>query len=177
VNDDVALTFETAGATDLDTMAELWVRAHTARTTRSGQAFDNLSVTGTTRDILRARIGAAGAWFVLVRKRGQVVGMAHGLPARERDGEGEVVPGLMHLSMVAVDPDHWGRGIGYQLTEHALRRAQRSGFEKVQLWTHQTNLRARRLYESLGFLLAGREKLDERGESIVLYGLAFPPGS
>jgi ribosomal protein S18 acetylase RimI-like enzyme len=171
VSDALAITFETAGVTDLDTMAELWVRAHAVRS-----IVTTVDVAA-TRDILRARIGAAGAWFVLVRERELVVGMAHGLPARERDGEGDVVPGLMHLSMVAVDPDHWGRGIGYQLTEHALRRAQGSGFEKIQLWTHQTNLRARRLYESLGFLLAGREKRDERGESIVLYVLAFAPGS
>lgn len=171
MRDAVAITFETAAAADVDAMLGLWVRAHAAR--REGIGVD----VAATRDILRARSETAGAWFVLARDREQLVGMAHGLPARALDGAGEVVPRLLHLSMVAVDPEHWGRGIGYQVTERAVRHAQRSGFEKAQLWTPRTNLRARRLYENLGFRLDGGEKLDERGESIVLYVLAFAPGS
>ncbi|MCD6640564.1 MAG: GNAT family N-acetyltransferase [Nocardioides sp.] len=53
---------------------------------------------------------------------------------------------LRHL---AVDPAVWGRGVG----RDAVRRAQDAG--ATRLWVLELNTRARRLYESLGWLPNG----------------------
>ena len=52
------------------------------------------------------------------------------------------------VNQLHVDPDHQGRGIGGALVEHA-KRQRPSG---LQLWTFQSNARARRLYERHGFV-------------------------
>ncbi|MBD5634296.1 MAG: GNAT family N-acetyltransferase, partial [Candidatus Eremiobacteraeota bacterium] len=107
--------------------------------------------------------------FFLVKEANGVIGIGHQLPGRENDGDGEIVPGLMHLSMVAVEPTRWGRGIGRAITVACIERAAELGYDAMQLWTHTSNDRAQRLYTSLGFELTGREKIDDDGERIKLY--------
>jgi ribosomal protein S18 acetylase RimI-like enzyme len=111
----------------------------------------------------------SGAMFAVAALRNRIVGIGHALPARERDGDGSVIPGLVHLSMVAVEPEYWGKGLGKAIVRHFLVRAKQSGFETIQLWTHPTNERAQGLYAGIGFREAGRDKIDERGELIRLY--------
>ena len=96
--------------------------------------------------------------------------MAHGLQGRERDGDGEPIPGLMHFAMVAVEPAYWGRGYGRKMIELAVTRARDFGFETIQLWTQLSNERAQRLYRSFGFVANGRTK-EYAGETIGLYVL------
>jgi ribosomal protein S18 acetylase RimI-like enzyme len=42
-------------------------------------------------------------------------------------------------------------------------------FTRAQLWTHETNRRAQRLYERLGWAASGRTKIDDYGEPIRHY--------
>jgi len=44
-----------------------------------------------------------------------------------------------------------GQGIGSELMREALNDARRSGCVRVELGTRRDNIRARRLYERLGF--------------------------
>jgi GNAT superfamily N-acetyltransferase len=55
---------------------------------------------------------------------------------------------LRHL---AVHPDRWGRGLGSALVVTALRAMARRGTTVAELWCLEENLRARRLYEHLGW--------------------------
>ena len=59
---------------------------------------------------------------------------------------------------VAVDPDAQGRGIGRQLFEVLLEtvRTEHPDITRVELITQETNHRALRLYEGLGFKREGR---------------------
>jgi len=52
------------------------------------------------------------------------------------------------LNQLYVHPDHQGRGIGDALLAAAI-----SGVDDLQLWTFQKNARARRFYETRGFML------------------------
>src|SRR5581483_3513700 len=61
--------------------------------------------------MLWVRLSRQDAWLLLCETEGKVVGTALGSPAHDRDGEGEPLPGVTHLSLVSVDPDYWGRGI------------------------------------------------------------------
>jgi ribosomal protein S18 acetylase RimI-like enzyme len=119
--------------------------------------------------LLRARAQLPGAWVGVQEHRGSIVAIASGLQARSFDGSGDLIPALMHISMIAVEPALWGNGFGRSMTEFALATARGCAYEAAQLWTSRSNERARGLYEKLGFRATGQEKLDDRGEEIVHY--------
>lgn len=116
---------------------------------------------------------------VLAEDRGDPVAMAIAVPGLARDGaSSEVIPGLAHVTMVAVHPDRWGQGLGSAVLEAVLAGARERGFTRAQLWTHETNLRAQRLYLRLGWTASGRTTRDDYGELIRQYvrSLTDPPG-
>jgi len=153
------IRFEFVGLADCETILGVWTRASHARRSTS-------TVAESLPTLIAGRMADPSAWFIVARSGKQTVGCAHGMPARENDGEGDVIPGMMHLSLVAVEPSHWRHGIGRKLTEKALEIAHDRGFTSVQLWTQRTNVAAITLYESLGFRQTGREKMDQ-GEPII----------
>ncbi|MEV4510210.1 GNAT family N-acetyltransferase [Dactylosporangium sp. NPDC049525] len=103
---------------------------------------------------------------------GEPVAMALVVQALALDGAStEPLPGLAHVSMVAVHPDRWGRHLGGVVMARAQLEARHAGYTRAQLWTHETNHRAQRLYERLGWTPSGRTTLDERGERIRHYTL------
>lgn len=55
---------------------------------------------------------------------------------------------LRHL---AVHPDHWGDGLATTAIETVLRAMDGRGTTVAELWCLEQNLRARRLYEHLGW--------------------------
>ena len=120
--------------------------------------------------VFRDRAALPDAWFAAGALDGRIVAFAHGLWAREKDGTGEPIPGLMHLSMIAVEPEYWGRGYGRKITEFAIALSSILGYRAIQLWTAPTNERAVRLYRRLGFMAIGRVK-EHAGEEIGLYFL------
>jgi ribosomal protein S18 acetylase RimI-like enzyme len=65
----------------------------------------------------------------------------------------EDVPGLG----LAVAPGAQGRGIGRELLAAAVTAARREGHPALGLSVSERNTRARRLYETLGFEVVGRE--------------------
>ena len=135
----------------------VWRRAHEART--------GAVVTPEVVAILQDRMGLSDAWLV-VAEDDSVVGMASGLSGRADDGTGPVVPGLCHLGMVFVEPLRWGEGIGHALVAAAVDQAAGLGYRRVQLWTHESNERAQRLYRAHGFAPSGRTMTDDHGELI-----------
>jgi ribosomal protein S18 acetylase RimI-like enzyme len=62
---------------------------------------------------------------------------------------------LVNVHDLAVMPTHRGRGIGTRLLDAVTQRARRSGCCKVTLEVRAGNIKARRLYERLGFGDAG----------------------
>lgn len=56
---------------------------------------------------------------------------------------------------ISVMQKAWG-GLGTAMIEASLRQAKENGFEQVELGVFEDNLRARRLYEKLGFQEQGR---------------------
>ncbi len=56
-----------------------------------------------------------------------------------------------YLDDVFVLEQYRGRGIGTKLMREALNHARKSGCVRVELGTRRDNVRARRLYERLGF--------------------------
>jgi 8-oxo-dGTP pyrophosphatase MutT (NUDIX family)/GNAT superfamily N-acetyltransferase len=141
---------------------ELWQAATSAR--RQGLGLDDLPAgEGSVLD-------RPGAFGVGVFDGRALVSAAVAMPARADDGRGEgSVAGLAHVSSVATAPQRWGQGLGRLVLRGIELQAMRRGFARAQLWTHASNPAARHLYESHGYGLSGRAKLDEFGEEIVHY--------
>jgi ribosome-associated protein YbcJ (S4-like RNA binding protein)/GNAT superfamily N-acetyltransferase len=88
----------------------------------------------------------------------QLRGFALGEPGRGDDGSGEPVPGLLHLSMVFVHPDHQRQGVGAQLVEGLADLAWDKGYREVSVWTTTPDF-----YEACGLERTGRTQEVEAG--------------
>ena len=98
---------------------------------------------------------------------GDVLAMALAQPGRAEDGEGAVIPGCGHVSMVFVHPDFWGQGVGGQLLQGLHERVLEMGWSRLTLWTRTSNVRARRLYEGQGYRTSGHEATLGDGDPIL----------
>jgi ribosomal-protein-alanine N-acetyltransferase len=77
-------------------------------------------------------------------------------------GEGEI-------ANVAVHPKFWRQGVGRALMRVALEKASALGMTKVMLEVRASNLPAKMLYESLGFVENGiRPHYYSNGEDAIL---------
>jgi ribosomal protein S18 acetylase RimI-like enzyme len=99
-----------------------------------------------------------------------VVAMALSEPYRERHGARAVCPHAGHVSMVFVDPERWGRGVGSRLLDALHREMRARDWRTSSLWTRSNNERARRLYEGRGYSLTDDVKYL-RDQEIVRYEL------
>ncbi|HEY0357049.1 MAG TPA: GNAT family N-acetyltransferase [Mycobacteriales bacterium] len=117
------------------------------------------------RDFLRDR----DSFLIVAEDDGPLVGMAVGMQGRAGDGTGPPVPGLMHLKMLFVLPDHWGQGLGGVLVDVVLDESRIREYDHAEVWAHVDNPRAWRLYDRKGFLPTGRERRDLAGHVITQF--------
>ena len=114
-----------------------------------------------------ARIAASSGrdvyGMLLVSDRPVAYGMLRGLE------EGYETPSLG----VAVRTDSQGRGFGRLVMAALHEEARIRGVTTVRLRVDAANVRARRLYESLGYRYAG----EDRGELVMTFDLLTPPST
>ncbi|HVE64157.1 MAG TPA: GNAT family N-acetyltransferase [Mycobacteriales bacterium] len=155
---------------DSDAAVSVWRHSNLAR--RGGAPMPDID-----EERVRGYLDKSDAFLVVAEADGELTGISLGMQGKADDGAGPPVPGLCHVSLVFVHPDHWGRGIGKLLVAGVVEQAGRRGYHRAQLWTHADNTRAQRLYEGSGFVRSGREKADDLGDQIVHYELASLPPS
>jgi ribosomal protein S18 acetylase RimI-like enzyme len=63
-----------------------------------------------------------------------------------------------YLASLYVDPSQSGKGVGRVLLAHVLQAL--SVYSQTRLWVFSNNSRAIKLYESLGFSLSGRTRVE-----------------
>ena len=66
-------------------------------------------------------------------------------------------PGVAKLRMLLVEPEARGSGLGARLIKECIDFAKSSGYQQLVLWTSDTLVSARRLYEHFGFTLIKEE--------------------
>ncbi|MDX6219471.1 MAG: hypothetical protein QOJ48_1152 [Frankiales bacterium] len=93
----------------------------------------------------------------------QLRGFALGEPGRADDGEGELVPGLLHVSMVFVHPDHQRQGVGSALVEALADEAWGRGYRELSLWSTSPEF-----YEACGLERTGRTQELQAGTAVQL---------
>ncbi|MBE3598704.1 MAG: ribosomal protein S18-alanine N-acetyltransferase [Limnochordaceae bacterium] len=77
-----------------------------------------------------------------------------------------------HITNVAVHPEYRSRGVGRKLMEAITELARRKGARRLTLEVRKSNLRAQRLYESLGFQGVGLRKgyyRDNNEDAIIMW--------
>ncbi|MEU4573430.1 MULTISPECIES: GNAT family N-acetyltransferase [Nonomuraea] len=104
---------------------------------------------------------------------GGVTGFTGFGPARDPDQDPASVAEITTLYLA---PEAWGRGIGGALLGTAVDALTGAGYGLATLWVLDTNARARRFYEALGWRGDGTVKPDDlRGFPLteVRYALAL----
>jgi ribosomal protein S18 acetylase RimI-like enzyme len=87
-----------------------------------------------------------------------LLGFIYYSPTRDQDAD----PGRIgEIYSMYVVPDAWGKWIGRQLMDTALKRLVAAGDDQVSLWVLDTNTRARRFYEAGGWHADGAVKRDD----------------
>ena len=88
---------------------------------------------------------------------GEVVGFASICPARDDDAE---PASAGELAAIYLLPGLWGTGLGRELMTSGLSALSDAGFGEATLWVLDTNSRARRFYEVVGWHADGAVKQD-----------------
>ena len=71
-------------------------------------------------------------------------------------------PKTGRLFGIYVHPDFMGKGCGTKLMENGLNLLKQDGYKKATLWVLDTNEKAREWYESKGWKIEGKTKIDKR---------------
>ncbi|WP_332688967.1 bifunctional helix-turn-helix transcriptional regulator/GNAT family N-acetyltransferase [Devosia sp.] len=82
---------------------------------------------------------------------GEIAGSVYIIPAAEE------AAGTAQLRMLYVEPAFRGCGIGKRLVEEAVRFSRASGYKRIILWTQDSLVSARRIYQGAGFTLEREE--------------------
>lgn len=76
-----------------------------------------------------------------------------------------------YLDTVSVSPSCQGRGYGRKLIEAACQRGREQGHHRIALLVDLSNAGAKRLYEKLGFTVAGTKSIGEEEYFHMVRGL------
>lgn len=143
----------------MDAAVSVYLRSNLAR--REGRPIPEERIA----QVIASLRGPA-SWFLIADDGREPVAMASAMPAHEDAGAGPLIPGACYLDLVFVVPERWGEGIGGVVLDAVVDEARRRGYARIQLWTHEDNERAHRLYRSRGFSPTQLTHLDDRGAPV-----------
>jgi GNAT superfamily N-acetyltransferase len=99
----------------------------------------------------------------IAEQGGQMVGFAVTEPSRDADAS----PSTGEVSLIYLEQEAAGKGIGRQLFAHAVEDLRQHGYAQAILWVLETNSRARRFYEAAGWRADGASKTEERPGALL----------
>ena len=158
------ITIRGATGDDARDIASLWSRANEDQKERRRRLpFADLL------DAVYQRLADPEGRFLLAYDGNALVGMVHATIVSRPTGRNGAASRQMNLSMLAVDPSSWRRGLGRTLIGRCIELARARRVEAVRLWSHTATDRATNLYEKLGFRNGHCFKLDAEGDVAVQY--------
>lgn len=90
--------------------------------------------------------------------------------ARDKDLSNQNVGELIALNIL---PSKWSLGLGTELVKNVIESATMKNWESLYLWVIKDNNRARKLYESMGFVVEGKEKIDTELAGCELHEIRY----
>jgi len=96
---------------------------------------------------------------LVIEENGFIVGFSVFGPARDKELENKNCGELVALNIL---PEYWGNGFGSELTKYVIKISKNKKWNALYLWVIKKNIRARRIYESFGFVEEGAEKSDTK---------------
>jgi ribosomal protein S18 acetylase RimI-like enzyme len=158
------VTVRGATGDDVRNIADLWNRANEEQKERRRRLpFADLL------DAVYQRLADPEGRFLLAFDEDALVGMVHAAVVSRPVGRNGAASRQMNLTMLAVDPSSWRRGLGRMLIGRCIELARARRVDAVRLWSHTSNDGASRLYEKLGFRNGHCFKLDGSGDVDVQY--------
>lgn len=159
------LQIRTGNIDDVDELVSLANKADEARL----EPFAGIEPRGEEGFRKVLKFNESDFWVRVATFNGKIVGFISGEPTINLDTK-ERIKGVEHIKTLIVDPELWGKKIGGSLVNDAIEVVKKKGRKQIELWTHETNSRAQRLYEGKGFKLTGeRKKAENTNEWIVHY--------
>ncbi|MGO8949247.1 MAG: N-acetyltransferase family protein [Ktedonobacterales bacterium] len=158
-----ALTIRPATVADAPALASVHVRSWqwAYRGQVPGSYLDQMGQTLAERiDARRAQLEHVPPeyrWWV-AEQTGQLVGFAVTRPSED----GDAIPLTAEVLALYLEPEAVGQGIGRALFAHAVTDFRQRGFHQATLWVLESNERARRFYEAVGWAADGGRKTEER---------------
>lgn len=89
---------------------------------------------------------------MLLYDDGIIKGVINGLPVDDN---------TIEITDFYVEPFFVGQGIGTMLIEHMIQEAGKRKFQKIILWVIKDNVKARKFYETNGFVNSGKTCIIE----------------
>lgn len=128
----------------VDELAQLWVLANARRLSTQDTDADR-----TFLDRLRQRLAAPQAVVVAGFLGERMVSSGFGDPLRDPDGN--ELHEAAHVSLIAVSPECWGRGLARKTLAFLEQQLATAGYKCAELHVLATNQRARSLYDRSGW--------------------------
>jgi ribosome-associated protein len=123
---------------DLDGALDTWRAAQAGRGLRPNAAR-----------VARVTEKLQDFWTTVALEDDVVVAMAHGEPGRLKRGAGDLDPGVLHVDMVFVRPEHQRQGLGGAVLDALGDVAWSKGFRSLSVWSETPAF-----YEAVGFDVA-----------------------
>ena len=101
----------------------------------------------TREAVWRAELSRSPQRVALVKADERVLGWIFWGASRDKD----VDPSTAEIWAINVSPDCWSRGVGRLLILHARSYLAKAGYQAVNLWVLERNVRAIGFYRKMGF--------------------------
>lgn len=138
----VPFTFTMARPEDAATFVLL---ENQARAGFMGEPIPNTILWPESTERIKQRLAEPATWSQIAYDGVRSVAFVFGYPADNKHGN-------QYMDMLMVHPDYWGQGLASELVDWAAQNAKTGGAENLSLLTASDNVRARQLYERLGFI-------------------------
>lgn len=111
----------------------------------------------------RESISTGSEDIYVVEQTGSVAGFLALGPCRDGDMDKEPAGEIYALYL---SPEYWRRGIGRSMCLKAEGILKSQGYSLIVLWVFESNQRARKFYEAMGFMADGCRKVLNVGASV-----------
>ena len=111
----------------------------------------------------RLQAGTFSVW--VTEDAGKITGFVSACPSRDADAP---PPVFAEVAALYVHPQAWATGCGRTLCEAVFTEMRHTPAQTVLVWVLTGNVRARRFYESLGFIT------DDARKNVTLFDVTLP---